>query len=94
MTDGRIVDSDVESRFPVLHKFVPAARENLDDGAWDYLIGGAETETTQKRNRMALDRLAFRPRVMRDVRSLKSTASFLGRDLTLPVILAPIGSLQ
>ena len=28
-----------------------AARANLDDGAWDYLIGGAETETTQKRNR-------------------------------------------
>ena len=94
MADAQDTQNEIESRFPVLHKFVPAARENLDDGAWDYLIGGAETETTQKRNRMALDRLAFRPRVMRDVTALSSRANFLGRDLRLPVILAPIGSLQ
>ena len=94
MADGQNSAEDVESLYPVLHKFVPAARATLDDGAWDYLVGGAETETTQKRNRMSLDRLAFRPRVMRDVRSLSTSCSFLGRDLNLPVILAPIGSLQ
>jgi len=94
MADNQKETHDVEVRFPVLHKFVPAARENLDDGAWDYLIGGAETETTQKRNRLALDLLAFRPRVMRDVSGLDSTTSFLGRSLRLPIILAPIGSLQ
>jgi len=94
MSDGENTMSDVESRFPVLHKFVPAARENLDDGAWDYLVGGAETETTQKRNRMSLDHLAFRPRVMRDVRDLDTSVSFLGRAFKLPVIMAPIGSLQ
>jgi glycolate oxidase len=94
MTDGENSADNVASAYPVLHKFVPAAREKLDDGAWDYLIGGAETETTQKRNRMALDHLAFRPRVMRDMTALNSTCSFLGRDLRLPVILAPIGSLQ
>jgi isopentenyl diphosphate isomerase/L-lactate dehydrogenase-like FMN-dependent dehydrogenase len=94
MTDSQNGANDVETKFQVLHKFVPAARENLDDGAWDYLIGGAETETTQKRNRMALDHLAFRPRVMRDLSVLDSTAPFFGRTLRLPVILAPIGSLQ
>ena len=30
-------------------------------------MGGAETETTLERNRLALDSLAFRPRVLRDV---------------------------
>ena len=94
MAEGQKNVNDIEAQFPVLHKFVPAARQNLYDGAWDYLMGSAETETTQKRNRLALDRLAFRPRVMRDVSSLDSTISFLGRSLRLPIILAPIGSLQ
>ncbi len=85
---------DIAAKYQCLQQFVPAARSNLDEGAWDYLMGGAETETTQKRNRMALDRLAFRPRVMRDVTGLDVTKDFLGRSLRLPVILAPIGSLQ
>ncbi|MDA0997014.1 MAG: alpha-hydroxy acid oxidase [Proteobacteria bacterium] len=85
---------DIDERFSCLQKFVGAARQNLEDGPWDYLFGGAETETTQKRNRMAIDRYAFRPRVMRDVTGLDASTELLGRKLRLPVILAPIGSLQ
>ena len=86
--------SDVEKKFQILHQFVKEARSNLDDGAWDYLVGGAETETTQKRNRLGFDKLAFRPRVMRDVSGLNASVDFLGRNLRLPIIMAPIGSLQ
>jgi len=86
--------TDIEKKFQILHQFVPAARANLDDGAWDYLVGGAETETTQKRNRLGFDKLAFRPRVMRDVSGLDASIEFLGRNLRLPIIMAPIGSLQ
>jgi glycolate oxidase len=57
-------------------------------------MGGAETETTLERNRVALDSLAFRPRVLRDVGTVDTRAKVLGRELRLPVILAPIGSLQ
>ena len=53
--------------FLVLHEIVKAAKQNLSRELWDYLIGGAETETTLKRNRQAIDALAFRPRVLRDV---------------------------
>lgn len=94
MADGANEQIDIQSKFQCLQQFVPAARANVDDGAWDYLIGGAETETTQKRNRMALDKLAFRPRVMRNVEGLDAGCSFLNRKLRLPIILAPIGSLQ
>ncbi|MFQ5764256.1 MAG: alpha-hydroxy acid oxidase [Rhodospirillales bacterium] len=80
--------------FQALHELVKAARENLDDNAWDYLIGGADTETTVKRNRLALDTLAFRPRVLRDVSAIDLTGTLVGRTLRIPVILAPIGSLQ
>ena len=65
--------SDIEKKFQILHQFVKDARSNLDDGAWDYLVGGAETETTQKRNRLGFDKLAFRPRVMRDVSGLNAS---------------------
>ena len=56
--------------FQNLHEFVRKARANLNQNAWDYIVGAAETETTMRRNRMALDEIAFRPRVLRDVASV------------------------
>lgn len=80
--------------FQCLHEIVHAARNALSSDYWDYLVGGTETETTVKRNRLALDRLAFRPRVLCDVRETHTARDFLGHRLTMPVLLAPIGSLQ
>jgi isopentenyl diphosphate isomerase/L-lactate dehydrogenase-like FMN-dependent dehydrogenase len=57
-------------------------------------VGGTETETTLRRNRLALDTLALRPRVLRDVSRVDATSSFLDRPLRLPVMLAPIGSIE
>ena len=84
----------VADRFQVLHEFVEPARRNLGPNLWDYLMGGADTETTQKRNRQALDSIAFRPRVLNDVSGLDASGSLLGRKLRIPVVLAPIGSMQ
>ncbi len=80
--------------FEVLHEFVEPARNNVTPETWDYLMGGAETETSLNRNRMAIDALALRPRVLRDVEHASASAKFLGHDWRLPVFLAPIGSLQ
>src|SRR3989449_6770684 len=84
----------MEDRFQTLHEIVKAARQNLAPGPWDYLVGGAETETTLKRNRQALDSIAFRPRVLRDVSKIDCTGSLLGRRIRTPVMLAPIGSIE
>jgi glycolate oxidase len=46
-------------------EFVPLARDRLEDNHWHYLVGGSETETTVKRNRLAIDSLGLRPRVLR-----------------------------
>lgn len=81
-------------RFMTLHEFIPAARMKLTDDKWDYMIGGAETETTLKRNRLALDSLGFRPRVLRDVSNVDCSGSLFGKTLRLPVMLAPVGSIQ
>jgi glycolate oxidase len=86
--------SGLEERFQTLHEVVRAARAALAPGPWDYLVGGTETETTVKRNRQALDAVAFRPRVLRDVSQVDVTGTWLGRPVRLPVMLAPIGSVE
>jgi isopentenyl diphosphate isomerase/L-lactate dehydrogenase-like FMN-dependent dehydrogenase len=91
---GDAMATSMEEKFQTLHEIVKAARQNLAPGPWDYLIGGAESETTLKRNRMALDSIAFRPRVLRDVSKLDCTASLLGRRVRIPVMLAPVGSIE
>ncbi len=82
------------AQFLTLQEIVAAARANLSPGPWNYLIGGAETETTLRRNRQALDSIAFRPRVLRDVSRIDTGAAFLGKRTRLPVLLAPIGGLE
>jgi glycolate oxidase len=77
-----------------LHEFVRKARANLNQNAWDYIVGAAETETTMRRNRMALDEIAFRPRVLRNVATVDPSVEVFGRKLRLPVMLAPVGALE
>src|SRR6266542_1552347 len=77
-----------------LHEIVAKARQNLNQNDWDYIVGGAESETTLRRNRMALDAIALRPRVLRDVSKVDTSVTQFGRKLRLPVVLAPVGSLE
>jgi len=86
MTDIRQVDT--------LFQFLALAKRNLSPGAWDYLMGGSETETTLNRNRRALDSLVFRPRVLRDVEHIDTGTTLFGQKLKAPIVLAPIGSMQ
>jgi isopentenyl diphosphate isomerase/L-lactate dehydrogenase-like FMN-dependent dehydrogenase len=83
-----------DQEFRVMHDFVAPAQANVTDGAWDYLMGGSETETTFNRNREALDSVAFCPRVLRDVSEIDTRTKLFGFDLRIPVVLAPIGSLE
>ncbi|MGE5215686.1 MAG: alpha-hydroxy acid oxidase [Chloroflexota bacterium] len=80
--------------FVTNQEIIVAARRNLTDNVWHYLTGGAESETTMRRNRFGLDSLAFRPRVLVDVSAIDTSATFLGHKLKIPVMLAPLGSLQ
>ena len=89
-TTTKAVPSDLLN----LHEIVAKARQNLNQNDWDYIVGGVESETTLRRNRMALDAVAFRPRVLRDVSKVDASVSQFGRKLRLPVVLAPVGSLE
>jgi glycolate oxidase len=88
------MNAPLEEQFLTLQEIVEAAQRNLPPGPWSYLVGGAETETTVRRNRHALDSIAFRPRVLRDVSRIDASGTFFGKTTRLPVMLAPIGGLE
>lgn len=77
--------------FSTNEEMIRAARRRLAQGPWDDLAGGTESETSRRRNRLAFDRLALRPRVLVDVSSVDRSTTFLGHRLRIPVLLAPIG---
>jgi glycolate oxidase len=84
----------VNQTFATNEEIILAARRNLAQGPWDYLVGASESETTMRRNREGFDRIAFRPRVGIDVRKVDASTSFLGYNLRIPVMLSPIGGVQ
>ena len=84
----------MSAEFVSNEEIVRAARRRLPQGPWDYLVAASESDTTMRRNRLAFDRLGFRPRVLADVSSVDPSSTFLGQALRIPVMLAPVGSLQ
>ena len=90
--DRRLTAASVD--FQTLHEIVAKARQNLNQNDWDYIVGATETETTLRRNRLALDQIAFRPRVLCDVSRIDSTVERFGRRLRLPLLFAPVGALE
>src|SRR5713226_3741348 len=80
-------------RFVTLPEIRKEARRRLPRDVWNFGDGGAETETTKRRNRRALDRLAIRQDILVDVREIDLGASLLGLPLSWPVAVAPMGGL-
>ena len=82
------------AEFLTLHEIVRKAEQNLDQGAWDYLVGGADTESALRRNRAAVESWVFKPRILNDVSDVQCSTQLLGTPLRIPVIMPPIGSIQ
>jgi isopentenyl diphosphate isomerase/L-lactate dehydrogenase-like FMN-dependent dehydrogenase len=75
---------------PEIHR---AAKARLPRTSYNFGAGGTETETTLRRNRRSLRRLAIRQDILVDVRQIDLTTSLLGIPLSWPVVIAPMGGL-
>lgn len=84
----------MSAEFACIHEVVAAARRQMSGSTWDYVAGAALTETTMRRNRYAIDSLAFLPRVLRDVSEIDTSVEILGHKLRIPVLLQPMGSMD
>ena len=67
------------------------ARRRLPRGIFDYIDGGAEDEITMQRNTAAFQNYTFVPRVLRDVSTIDTSTTFLGKHLPYPIIFSPTG---
>jgi len=67
------------------------ARKRLPRQLFDYIDGGSFNEVTLAANRDDLDGLRLRQRVLRDVSERSLATSVMGEQLSLPLILAPVG---
>ena len=69
-----------------------AAKRRLPRVVFDYIDGGAEDERTLRANCHAFEEVAFRPRCAVATPACDLRVSVLGRSLSMPLILAPVGS--
>jgi lactate 2-monooxygenase len=78
--------------FPVAYEDLEErAREELDEEAFAYVAGGAGSESTVEANDRAFDAWQIVPRILRDVSDRDLSVELFGQELSVPVLLAPIG---
>src|SRR5438132_5954203 len=69
-----------------------AAKRRLPRVVFDYIDGGAEDERTLRANRRAFEAVTFRPRCAVAVPACNLRTVILGAPVSMPLILAPVGS--
>lgn len=87
-------DRNTGQEWATVSEIVEAAHRRLSKEARDYVEGGADSETTLRRNRAAYDGWALRPRILRDVRQIDMGTRILGLPVSLPMFPTAIGSLN
>ena len=80
-------------KFVTLPEIRKHAKKLLPRDVWNFGDGAAESETTKRRNRRAVDRLAIRQDILVDIREIDLRTSLLGLPLAWPVVIAPMGGL-
>lgn len=83
-----------DSSYETTTEIIRTAHGLISPPLWDYLLGGALTETTMRRNREAINALALQARVLRDVSRIDPSTTLLGESLRIPYLCAPIGNPQ
>jgi len=68
------------------------AKRRLPQVVFDYIDGGADSEITMRANCHAFDTVAFRPRSAVATPVVNLATTVLGIPLSMPILLAPVGS--
>ncbi len=71
--------------------FRAAAQKRLPSFLFEYIDGGSYDEYTLRRNVEDFKAVTLRQRVLRDVSNINTATRLFGRDMAIPVALAPIG---
>ena len=71
--------------------FRTLAEKRLPRVLFDYVDGGAFEEQTLVANIADLKRIGLKQKVLRDVSTIDTSTTLFGTNLSLPLILAPVG---
>jgi isopentenyl diphosphate isomerase/L-lactate dehydrogenase-like FMN-dependent dehydrogenase len=74
-----------------IEDFRPIARRRIPKPVFDYLDGGAEGEVTLRENCRIFNDVTFRPRHAVALADCSMRTTVLGFNLSLPIMLAPVG---
>jgi isopentenyl diphosphate isomerase/L-lactate dehydrogenase-like FMN-dependent dehydrogenase len=69
--------------------FEREAEKRLEAGPFGYFAGGAGDEVTLRDNVAAFGRRQLRPRMLVDVSSVSTATTLLGREVSMPLLVAP-----
>src|SRR5262249_44743185 len=67
------------------------ARDVLDPATYAFVAGGAGYERALRANRRAFEERVLRPRALVGVTSRPTRTDVLGKEVALPVLVAPVG---
>src|SRR5215831_3405138 len=70
------------------------ARRRVPGIVFDYLDGGSDAEVTMEGNRQAFQEVLFRPKQAIASSECSLQTRILGCDLSMPLLLAPVGYLR
>jgi L-lactate dehydrogenase (cytochrome) len=67
------------------------AKRRTPKAPFDYTDGGADSESSLIRARNAFEKVEFQPRILRNVKDVDLTVKMLGKQMNLPLGIAPTG---
>ena len=77
--------------FSTIRQAEVKCKKALNNGTYQWLASGAEDNNTVKKNIYDLDAIKIFPRILRNVRDINTSVSFLGKKISHPLILCPMG---
>lgn len=82
---------DPWARVRTTEDFRKLALRRTPRSVFDYVDGAAELELSMDRAVEAFNRVVFYPRVLRDVATIETRTTVLGRQVELPIVFGPTG---
>jgi L-lactate dehydrogenase (cytochrome)/glycolate oxidase len=79
------------SRALTIYDLRDIAKRRTPKAPFDYTDGGADSESSLARARKAYEKLEFQPRVLRNVKEVDLSVKMLGKQMQMPLGIAPTG---
>ena len=85
------MDPALMNSWPAISDLAKRAHKRIPSFAWDYLESGTGAEKALDRNLEALERITFRPQLLKGLLEPNTQTSLFGIEYAAPIGIAPVG---